>query len=340
MKRTLFFKLALGTLITLGVVACKDKKPGLVPLSGSANEVLVIMDKTPWNGAAGDTVKAWFGQEQLGLPQPEPMFHIINLPQDFFDKSFKAYRSILNVNISPDVDSARIVFKDGPWAKTQKYYQIEAPDEASFIRIFDQYKQQMLHTFLQAEQDRLVDLYKKSPNSKIYNLFKNTYHLSLSFPAEYIINKDSTDFVWISRETGKDSKGFIFIQRPYKDIAQFQFQAIIDTVNKVLEQNIPGPLAGSYMALDTVAPVATETYNYDRTHYAVLMRGLWMVKNDYMGGPFVLNVVLDQKNNRILYLLGYVYAPEDKKRNKVREIEAILFTLDLDDQGSAEVSGK
>lgn len=341
MKPKLFIRFAVGLFLCLSIMSCKDKKPGLAPLSGTANEILVVMNKTQWDGAPGDTVKQWFGQQQLGLPQPEPVFNIINLPQDFFDKSFKAYRSILNVNISPDIDSAKIYFKDSPWAATQKYFQIDAPDDAAFFRIFDANKQAMLDVFLKSEQDRLVDFYKKNPDSKIYNFFKDNYHLYLSFPAEYIINKESKDFVWISRETGKDSKGFIFIQRPYKDIAQFQYQAIMDTVMSELQRNIPGPLPGSYMTLDTVTPMISQTYNYDEDHYAVLMRGLWTVTNDFMAGPFVLNVVLDQRNNRVLYMMGYVYAPDDKKRNKMRQVEAILFTADLDYKEPAEgKSGK
>ena len=45
-------------------------------------------------------------------------------------------------------------------------------------------------------------------------------------------------------------------------------------------------------------------------HYALLIRGLWTAENDFMGGPFVLNVVLDEKNSRIIYMMGYVYAPD------------------------------
>lgn len=80
------------------------------------------------------------------------------------------------------------------------------------------------------------------------------------------------------------------------------------------------------MAIDTVTPLVMQTYNYDEDHYAVMMRGLWTVVNDFMGGPFVLNVVLDKENDRVVYMMGYVYAPDDKKRNMVRQVEAIVFS--------------
>lgn len=331
MKTKSLFKVAVPVLLIIAGVSCKDKgTTGLSNLSGSVNEVLVVMDKNDWNSPAGDSVKIWFSQEQLGLPQPEPVFDVLNLPLSAFDRNVKGYRNVLMARISPDLDSATIRFKDSPWAKTQKYFEIQAPDQAEFIRIFNANKQTMTDVFLKAEQDRLIGVYKNKPNSAVYELFKNKYHLYLACPGDYVLNKDTADFVWISRETRKDSRGIIFFEKEYKDVAQFQYQTIVDTVNAELERYIPGPLPGTYMALDTVAPVDAKVYNYDGDHYAVLMRGLWMVENDYMGGPYVLNVVLDEKYNRIIYMMGYVYAPEDKKRNRIRQVEAILFTAGLD----------
>lgn len=330
MKPAFLMKITIGIFLLTAVVACKEKGKALPVPSGSSNEILIVMDKAEWQSPIGDTVKQWFGQEQIGLPQPEPVFDIINLPVAFFDKNVKAYRNVLMVKVSPEIDSATIRFKDSPWSQTQKFFEIDAPDKAAFLKVFEANKQKMLDVFLKAEQNRLIATYKKNPDSEIYRLFKDKYHLYLSCPAGYQINKDTTDFVWISRETRVDSRGIIFFQKEYKDAAQFKEQAIVHTVNAELEKFIPGPLPKTYMALDTVAPIAANVYNYAGKHYAVLLRGLWMVVNDYMGGPFILNVILDQENNRVLYMMGYIYAPDDKKRNMLRQVEAILFTAGLD----------
>ncbi len=71
-------------------------------------------------------------------------------------------------------------------------------------------------------------------------------------------------------------------------------------------------------------------YKYDGIHYALLIRGLWTAENDFMGGPFVLNVVLDEKNSRIIYMMGYVYAPDGKKRNMLRQVESIVNSMKID----------
>lgn len=326
MKSKYIIRMLLLSFVCGAMLSCKDPKPALPSLSGSTHEILVVMDKSQWNGPIGDSVKYWFRQEQIGLPQPEPVFDVLNLPTAFFEKNVKAYRNILFVNISPEVDSASLIFKESPWAKTQKYFQINAPDNKAFLRVFDANKQKITDVFLKAEKDRLMDVYKRKPEAKVAALFKDKYNISLSVPSGYVINKDLKDFVWISYETQVDSRGIIFFQRRYSNLNMFQYQHILDTVNAVLEANIPGPLPKTYMALDTVAPIVSRTYNYDEVHYAVLMKGLWTVVNDFMGGPFVLNVILDEKYNRVIYMLGYVYAPDGKKRNMIRQVEAAMFT--------------
>lgn len=59
------------------------------------------------------------------------------------------------------------------------------------------------------------------------------------------------------------------------------------------------------------------------------MRGLWKMVGDMMGGPFVSHVRLDEKNNRVVVVEGFVFAPETDKRNFIRRIEAALYTLRL-----------
>ncbi len=315
-------------LITL--IACKDK-PAVISntTTGSPNEILVVTESNIWSNAVGDTVKKWFQKPQYGLPQPEPTFDMLSVPPNFYTGNLLHHRNTIVIRIADSITKPTLIFKEAPWARTQKYFQFNAPDYNSFYKLFDANKEKMMNVFLQAEQERLVRFNKKIPNQEIKSFFKKKYGLEFSFPEGYLINKSPENFVWASRETKTHSRGFVFFQKNYTDRKQFDFQAIAATINRELRQYIPGPLPGSYMALDTVIPWETEHYQYDDKHYAIKAKGLWNVVNDYMGGPFILNVVLDEKNNRILYTLGYVYNPEDKKRNMLRQVESILNTMEI-----------
>lgn len=330
MKRV-FVQISLLCIIIALCLSCGEnsRKRVLPSVSGATNELLVIMNSTLWQGVLGDSIRHFFQQEQIGLPQPEPMFDIINLPSSNFERDVKSHRNVFIVKIKPQLDSATFLYKDSPWADSQKLFEIEAPDTESFLKLFDEKKKIMMATYLKAERDRLISVYKNSSDEKIFKLFKNKFNLLVSCPTGYNINKSDENFAWISSETPIDSKGIVFFQEKYEEEGQLNYTVIIDKVNEVLKANIPGPLKDSWMKLDTYSPITSSTYNYNNENYAIMMRGLWDVENDFMGGPFILNVVLDQEYGRILYMMGYVYAPEGKKRNFLRQVESIIFTMGI-----------
>jgi hypothetical protein len=60
--------------------------------------------------------------------------------------------------------------------------------------------------------------------------------------------------------------------------------------------------------------VITRTFTWNG-NYVREMRGLWEVKVDFMGGPFISWTMVDEKRNRIVTAFGFVYAPKIGKRN-------------------------
>ena len=63
--------------------------------------------------------------------------------------------------------------------------------------------------------------------------------------------------------------------------------------------------------------------------YAFEARGLWEMKNDAMGGPFVSHVRVDRAHARVVVVEGFVYNPGGLKRDKMRKLNAALYTLQL-----------
>ena len=56
------------------------------------------------------------------------------------------------------------------------------------------------------------------------------------------------------------------------------------------------------------------------------------MRNEAMGGPFVSHSRVDEKNNRVITVEGFVYAPEKMKRGLIRRLEGSLYTLQLPDE--------
>jgi len=61
--------------------------------------------------------------------------------------------------------------------------------------------------------------------------------------------------------------------------------------------------------------------------YAIEARSLWRVQGDFMGGPFVTYTFVDEKTNRLFMIDGWVFAPKYDKRDYMRQVEGIIWSL-------------
>ena len=65
-------------------------------------------------------------------------------------------------------------------------------------------------------------------------------------------------------------------------------------------------------------------------------RGLWRIKGDFMGGPFVSHTRLDKASHRIITTEVFIYSPDKMKRDLMRRLEASLYTLQLPTEKAQE----
>jgi hypothetical protein len=94
-----------------------------------------------------------------------------------------------------------------------------------------------------------------------------------------------------------------------------------------MKKNVPGAREGMYMQTDSIFVTKRDLKVNGR--YLQEVKGLWYVKGDMMGGPFVSHAMVDEANQRVIVVEAFVYAPSKLKRNYVRQMEAALYTLTI-----------
>ncbi|VAW27932.1 hypothetical protein MNBD_BACTEROID07-324, partial [hydrothermal vent metagenome] len=147
-------------------------------------------------------------------------------------------------------------------------------------------------------------------------------------PTGFYVAKTTPNFMWIRHEANRYSQGILITSVPYKDTAQFSRDKILSQIQKFQLHDIPGPTSGSYMSLDRKFVIPKDSLVTDfPTHYAVEIRGLWRVEHDFMGGPFVSYTFLNDNNNQIVTLFGYVYYPNHQKRDLLLQVESIFYSV-------------
>jgi hypothetical protein len=330
MKRNQFLQFA--TIVVLLLLQSCSNEPVLHQnISGRANELVIVISDESWNGSPGELLRATLGQDQVSLPQQEPVFDLVNVPHVGFKKIFRTTRNIIQTSISTNVETPGITMKDDVWAYPQATVEIKAKNAQQFEDIFTENSDKILSYFLAAERERLTMNYRKYYEKTVFNALNNDYGLTMTVPPGFVIARQKENFIWVRYETPEISQGIALFTIPYESDSTFTVNYLVAKIDSTLEINIPGPTDGSYMAIEKAFD-QTFTAREHNKNYAAEMRGLWRTENDFMGGPYICLTELDASNQRVVIAFGYVYAPSKEKRNLLQQVEAMIYSLKMNKQ--------
>lgn len=320
--------------ILLSVVLFSCSNDGTVihkNITGTASELVVVISKDSWKGPTGKLIRETLAQPHVGLPQDEPIFDIIDVPHAAFKNIFKTTRNILQTSISSSVKEEGISFTDDVWSYPQATILIKAKTAEKFSEIFNENRNKILSYFIAAEKERLTMNYKKFYEKGVFNVLNKDFGVTMKVPPGFVITEQKENLIWCKYETPEISQGIILYTFPYVSDSCFTVNYLLLKRDSILKANIPGPIEGSFMSTEKRF---SQIYNI-REHngnYASEMRGLWRVENDFMGGSYVSLAELDASNQRVVVAFGYVYAPSRDKRNLLRQVEAMVYSLKMNDQ--------
>lgn len=319
--------------IVLLFAACKgnDQSSGLKNVTGRPGELFVVATDEIWDGTVDSVFRQYLGQPQAALPQVEPIFDVMQVPPSAFTGVFKSSRSLLLVYVGSDIDSSSVMFSRDKYAFPQALVSISARDKAELLKLFTSSSDKIIGFFMKAERERLQLNYAKLHEKEILVKANELFDVSINVAPGFKIAKTDSNFLWARYETPEISQGIIIYSYPYTSDSAFTASYITEHRNTILKKHIPGPTPGSYMSTETQFPLLLNSIKKDG-NYAVEVRGLWQVENDFMGGPFVSLSILDVLKRRVVTVEGFVYAPANKKRNLLQQVEAMAYSLKFDKQ--------
>lgn len=330
MKRDFIYQLAV-ILAFVFFQSCSNEPVLHQNISGKANELVIVISDDSWNGEPGELLRGTLAQPHVGLPQNEPLFDLVNVPHAGFKKIFRSTRNIIQTTISSTVAEPSVTMKDDVWAYPQATVEIKAKNAQQFDELFNKNGNKILAYFLAAERERLTMNYEKYYEKLVFNKLNTEMGVTMRVPPGFAITREKENCFWYKYETPEISQGILLYSIPYDSDSTFTLNYLVAKNDSVLEINIPGPTAGSYMqiekSLDQVFKITEHNKNY-----AAEMRGLWRLEGDFMGGPYILLAELDATNQRVVIAFGYVYAPSKNKRNLLQQVEAMIYSLKFNDQ--------
>ena len=310
--------------------APKGKKKGLLMpnASGLPYEMLVVMGDEQWERPLGRAVFNVLDTDVPGLPQSERSFRITRVnPSAFNSNMFRIMRNVIKVDIQNIYTQPKLKFARNVYAYPQMVMTLQAPDEASLAAYVNENAQAIIDFFTRAEINREIANLREQHNPEVSRLAQEILGVDVWVPWEVNKFKKGEDFLWASTNTGKKDMSIVLYSYPYTDKNTFTLDYFLNKRDSVMKVNIPGAFEGSYMSTQR-----DFVYVEDATvqgKYAQVARGLWRVKGDRMGGPFVSHSRVDEVNGRVIVAEAFIYAPESLKRDLMRRMEAALYTLQL-----------
>ena len=359
-------KLFIVALAALSLLSCGKNERMLTSATGTIYECLVVMPDRPLNQAQRDQiqntfaptgsayaepiattyglVKATMGADMPGLPQMEPYFVLTQVPMGMFDSYLKPTRNILIVDINHEkYTQVKAKTARDQWSKPQAVYRIQAPDDETFTTYWLEHGQEVREWFVQQELARQIRFYRANTNKEARALLQKQGY-DMLIPEDYMLIKgerlkvkgereDSFEVVWCCNNKGPMRKDVIVYSYPYTAQEQFSNEAICTMRDAVLGQLVSAQVEGSHMGTEYkyFPPQSRQVQALNDSvggFYAVETRGLWKILDgEAMGGPFVSLTRLDQVNGQVVTAETFLFASGQKKRNALRQAEAILYTL-------------
>lgn len=296
-------------------------------VTGGAGEVLVVMDNSNWESATGELLQDVLKEEYPGLPQSEPLFDVIQVSAAGFDGIYKFHRSIVLTTVSSGLEPS-VRYRENIWAKPQIMIQLEAPTGAALKTLISENEEQIQGFLVQYDRNRLMDGYKESKDPAIQQEILQHHQVRLAIPRGYNMDFSKDEFTSVSIESPDLSQVIQVYDYPASGPGDLNQENIIENRNKFTQEFVKGPTDDSYMTISKMyEPIVFDLKNNNND--VVEVRGLWELENGFMGGPFVSHSVYDAKRGRIVTVDGYIYHPNHKKRIKLKQLEAIIYSMEI-----------
>lgn len=337
-----YLRLFLAICFVFVLACCKDGKSSRLPESiGQPYEVVL-------EGDTNRIVTAILQESVPDMPQPEPMFNIIQVRKGKLTSLYQTVRNRVvvdvdkrnrdfEVKISKDVNAApQVIIR----IKAQTVEQLKSRLDGMRLRqILDESELKHLASVIRQNVEKQKEV-------------KRLFGIDMRIPLDMDASKKAKDFVWYSNNTNSGMKNLLVFkinssektpsarenhssrenlsaggnlssketssgteEYPSNGISLSLADKV--QIDSVLQKNMLGETDEMYMVIPRLGE-----------------RGLWEMEGDAMGGPYVMKIIRRQKNgkisgrkNEIIVVIGFVYAPEMKKRNLIKQLEAVLTTI-------------
>ena len=167
-------------------------------------------------------------------------------------------------------------------------------------------------------------------NPEMQEKVRKSFNLAIALPADMQSSKQGKDFFWLSNNAASGMKNVVIYRIRSCDTLPLSVERFCELRDSVMKINIKGEEDSMYVAT-VKASVKGRFYPKSRR---CRYEGLWEMKGDAMGGPFVSDVYERPDRHGLIIAEGFLYAPETNEKNTLlSQLRAILGSINIINNG-------
>ena len=360
----LWLLLAIAGAACLTACDTSTTQSNLPQARGASGEIILVMDSAAWENELGDELRQTFMEAMPGLPQGEPYFDLRYVSPFKLNSVLRSAKNMIFVttldNQNPGGKRMQRFFtknsldriqqepglymfaRQDEYARGQEVLHLFGKTQSDLVNNLRENRKKIRQQFEETMLERITqNIYKSNEQRPVSEHLLKEHGFSIRIPYGYEqvpLNDSVKNFVWL-RQLDEVDKSIVITYKDYTSEEAFSPDNILAFRHQQLGRYIVADGPSTYMTLQDSSLVEFDTVTFEGK-FAVEARGLWRMNNVYMGGGFLSYTFVDEAQDRLYYIEGFLYSPSKKKRPSIRELEAILRTFRTVEESKKPVAAK
>lgn len=319
-----------------------------MPLArGEADEIILVMDSAQYKGALGDEIRGIYQQYMKILNQDEFEFSMSKINPLKMNTVFRNAKNLIFVmtldSRTRESRAVREYFTDeslkmidrdtslfytvrrDEFAKGQVVLYLFGKTEDQLVKKMHENVDGLKDLFESVVKERIKDDMLAKTKKQVIKAITEDHGYEIQVPFGWDLAKNVNDFIWLRRLEAQSEQNVFVYETKYDDPDFYQhIDEIRDQITSVYLRDSQKP--DKYIERQEIVPTYTKRISF-KDKFALEARGLWKISDNSAGGPYVSYTFVDEPNQKLYYIEGYVYAPGTKKKKLMREVDALLNTF-------------
>lgn len=296
--------------------------------TGNVSEIVLVIKDELWKGALKESLENSLQPLLKGIPQAEVLFDVVRIAPSDFSNIFKTHKNIIWISLSENAIYDKTHQK---WSKDQLFVTIAHHSIELLTDLILSKSVDLQHEFLIKDKARRVSKLSTARDRRIEEEIQSKFNLQISIPQGYKIAESEPEFIWLRKdEPSLNTIHNLWIHKEhYERPHQLSKEKLIQLRDSLGVTHVEGASTLSYMATELL--YEPEYKLISEKPYCIETRGLWTMVNDFLGGPYIAHAYADLKNEKLIYIEGFMYCPNERKRKHIHNLEAIFATVKLEE---------